>query len=395
MEKIGIIEICEPTHYSAVNGLMKAYAVDKNSTIYIYTIEKIAIALKENGLPENVQLIVYKAGSSIDVFFNDIESNQFDRLHICTVSDHYAAFLKFTPDCKELYFHVHNVELWFDDRFSQRLDLLMYNLRDKEYKVPAFKTAGRFVKEIILKRYRQRILKKVYSYNHHFIVHSSGVKQFLAGFVPDSKITVFPFAIYEYMKDNSVDNTKLRICIPGIVSNDRRDYDSLFEILLKNADLLKGKLTVDLLGFIPKEGRHLVDVIKTLQNRGIDVLYYLEFVFGEKYDLPLSRADIILGNLKVEKNSAQKYGRTKESGTVYNMVRGAKPGILAKIYPVDKEFHASSLLFDDYDHLGDMIVEIVNNPARIEPFKLKAKTLSEQFAPSPLYQLLTGKQVIA
>jgi hypothetical protein len=254
------------------------------------------------------------------------------------------------------------VEGWFDDKISQRFGLMMDDLKNRVSNIPVVKVIGRFVKEIIFKQYRARIIKKVSTYPHQFIVHSSGVKNFLAKFVPAQKITVFPFAIYEHMRDNSTANTKIRVCVPGIVSNGRRDYDSLFSVLLANADKLKGKLTVDLLGFIPKEELALVDKIKELQNHGIDMIYYLEFVFGEKYDRPLSQADIILGNLRVSKNSAQKYGQTKESGTVYNMVRGAKPGLLPLQYPLDEEFHASSLLFEDYDHLGKLIVNLVENP---------------------------------
>lgn len=385
-KKIGIIEICEPTHYSAVNGLVKSYACDKSNTVYVFTIEKIANALKENEMPDNAKLIVYSEKDDLKIFFKNIESYKFNKFHYCTVSKYYKEFLQFTPKCKKLYFHVHNVEFWFNDRISQRFGLMIHDLKNSTAKISSVRTIGRFVKEIIFKGYRRQILKKVYSYNHHFIVHSLGVKQFLAKFVPADKISVFPFAIYENMPDNSVSDTQLRICVPGIVSNGRRDYDSLFRILLANTEKLKGKLTVDLLGFIPKEELHLVDVIKTLQSNGISMIYHLEFVFGQKYDCPLSQADIILGNLRVEKNSSQKYGYTKESGTVYNMVRGAKPGLLPKDYPLDEEFNASSILFKDYDHLGEIIVQLADDSAQIQHLKQLAKINSKQFLPAKLYQ---------
>lgn len=394
-KNIGLIEICEPTHYSVVNGLMKAYTYDKNNIVYVFIVEKIANALKENGLPENAKLVIYSEKDDREVFLKNIESYQFDRFHLCTVSKYLTQFLKFKPLCKVLYFHVHNVEEWFNDRISQRFKIMMYNLRNSQVKTSPVKTIYRFVRELIRKQYRRRILKNVSSYEHHFIVHSFSVKQFLSRFVPANKISVFPFAIYEYMPDNSMSNNKLRICVPGIVSNARRDYDSLFRVLLSNAEQLKGKLTVDLLGFIPKEELHLIDTIKTLQEYDIDMVYYLEFVFGEKYDRPLSKADIILGNLRVEKNSTQKYGQTKESGTVYNMVRGAKPGLLPQYYPLDKEFHASSLLFKDYDDLGKIILQLVNDSAKIDFLKQQAKINSELFSPASLCQLLMAEKVDA
>lgn len=389
MEKnIGVLEISEPTHYSAVNGLVKSYAYDKSLTIYVFTIDKIANALKENGLPENARLIIYSEQDNLKAFFKKMETYQFDKFHLCTVTEHYPLYLRFTPQCKELFFHVHNVETWFNDSNLLRFRVLVEELKGSTVKVSPVKKIGRFLMEIVFKGYRQNILKKLYSYNHRFIVYSSGVKHFLAKFVPADKITVFPFAIYENMYDNSVSNSTLRICVPGIVTNARRDYNSLFRILSENADKLNGKLTVDLLGFIPKPELHLVDTIKTLQSKGIEILYYLEFVFGEKYDRPLSYADIILGNLRVERSSTQKYGQTKESGTVYNMVRGAKPGLLPKNYPLDEEFSNSTLLFEDYDQLGKMIVQLVNDQVEIDRLKQQAKINSEQFSPEPLYHLL-------
>src|SRR5206468_3290474 len=162
----------------------------KNNVVYVFILEQIATALKENGLPDNANLIIYSEKESLKSFLKKVETYQFDRFHLCTVSKQYLLFVHFTPHCNEYYFHVHNVE------------------------------------------------------------------QFLAKFVPVEKITVYPFAIYEHMFDNSVTNTKLRVCVPGIVNNIRRDYDSLFRILLANAPRLKEKITVDLLGYIPKEEFH-------------------------------------------------------------------------------------------------------------------------------------------
>ena len=59
------------------------------------------------------------------------------------------------------------------------------------------------------------------------------------------------------------------------------------------------------------------------------------------------------------------------------MLRGAKPGLLPLDYPFDEEFHASSLLFKDYDVLGEIIVQLVNDSAKINPLKEQAKINSE------------------
>jgi hypothetical protein len=75
------------------------------------------------------------------------------------------------------------------------------------------------------------------------------------------------------------------------------------------------------------------------------------------------------------------------------MVRGAKPGLLPQNYPLDEEFHSSSLLFKDYDHMGEIILQLVNDPSKIDFLKQEAKNNSEQFSPASLYPLLAIEKV--
>ena len=42
---IGIIEVSEPNHYSAVNALLKTYASNSNNQIIVYTLPSIQKAL--------------------------------------------------------------------------------------------------------------------------------------------------------------------------------------------------------------------------------------------------------------------------------------------------------------------------------------------------------------
>ena len=68
---IGIFEVSEPNHYSAVNGLVKTYASDRNNEIIVYTLPSIQKALQENGLPENCRLEVLEENQSLKNLLND------------------------------------------------------------------------------------------------------------------------------------------------------------------------------------------------------------------------------------------------------------------------------------------------------------------------------------
>jgi hypothetical protein len=392
-KKIGIIEVCEPNHYSAINGLMKTYAVEPTNQIYIFTMNKIAKALRENGLRDNIHLIEWDEKEPLADFLKRIEEYQFDRVHYSTILNFYKEFLNFTPKTTEIYFHVHNIDDWFNDSLGRLWKVFAFNWKNNPENKPAYKLIGRFALEAFLyKNYREKLIKKVNRYKYQYIVHSSGQKQFMSKFVPAEKITIFPFAIYEYLQDGSGENKKLRVCIPGIASNSRRDYDSLFKVLLEKVDLLKDKMVLDLLGFIPKnEENEIVPPIKSLISKGLEVLHYFEFVYGERYDNLLSQCDILLNNQKVNKSPSQIYGVTKESGMLFNMIRGCKPGVLPSAYPVDQEFHASAIFFDDYEQLGNLLVDLVNHPEKLQAMKSHAAGLSEKYSPKSLYPVLMDK----
>jgi hypothetical protein len=390
-KSIGILEICEPNHYSAVNGLMKTYAYDSANNVYVFTIPKIKKALEESGLLPNIKIISWddKQTSKID-FFNHINSFHLDRIHICTISGDYKSFADFHFDAKEIYTHIHNIDIWFNDTLDRALGIMLFDLKNKTANRKRYRIVGRFFLEFFFNRaYRKKYLNKLRNKSHQFIVHSEGQKGLLSKYIPQEKITVFPFAIYEGLLDGSATNSKLRICIPGVITSERREYKLLFETLLERIQNVKGKLLIDLLGYIPEsEKSEMESLIEKVQEAGIDVIYYQGFVFGKQFDDSLSQSDVLLNNQKVEKNTTGKYGVTKESGMIFNMIKGAKVGIIPSDYQVSDEFKASTLSFDSYQELGDLIEKLANNPEVIKSLKDKAIILSEAYSPVNLYERL-------
>ena len=388
--KIGILEICEPNHYSAVNGLMKAYASDPNNQVYVFTIPKISKALTENGLLPNIEIVEWDEKGSTADFLKKVDTFSLDRIHVCTIYGDYEAFIGLASKFKEVYTHVHDIDLWFNDSVGRAWNLMLFDLKNKTANRAYHRIVGRFFLEILFNaRYRKAYLKNIKKTHFHYIVHSKGQYNLLSQYVPKEKITIFPFAIYEGMEDQSVNNQSLRVCVPGIITKERRDYATLFDEIIKHIDKLKGKLTLDLLGYInEREKDEMEPLIKKVQNAGIEVLYYPGFVFGKQYDDLLSKSDILLNNQKVEKSPTAKYGVTKESGMIFNMLRGAKPGIIPSAYQVNEEYLPSTLFFDDYVQLGEILVDLVENPAKIQDLKANAIHLSEQYLPEKLYERL-------
>lgn len=384
--KIAILEICAYTHYSAVNGLIKTYSVDPNNTIVLYTNESIAKAVRENGIPSNTMLVVYEEGMDVSLFLKEIEKVYFHRLHICTIESHFKAFENFKPYVEEIVFHVHDIDIWFDSTLKNNVRNFIAELGNQPNKV---RIAARFGRDILVRNpQRDRILANIQKEKHQYIVHSEGQRKYLSEFVDASKIIMFPFAINEGNNKPQIKklkNQKTRICIPGIVTDTRRDYTGLFKTMDAILDDIKDTLIFDFLGFVEKSEPHLLEKIKSFEKRGLEVIYYTEFVFGKKFDDALEQADILLNNQIVNVSHTKKYGVSKESGMIFNMIRGCKAGIFPLAYAVDKVYEPALLYYATDDELKNILLGLANQTIDIETLKANAFEMADNFTPRNLY----------
>ncbi len=392
---IGIFEVSEPNHYSAVNGLLKTYASDRGNKIIVYTLPSIEKALLENGLPDNSRLVVLQENQSLKKLLDEAEEIAFDRIHICTIFDNYLEFGQFKPQTKDVYFHVHQIEEWYNDNFDRAINTLIPSLKNKDQNRQYSRIIARAVRDFLVYRpIRKKMLDNFdKDYNLKLIVHSKGQKEALEEYSCKSPITIFPFAIYEGMEDSSKDNKILRICIPGVITQAKRDYLTLFEALEENAATLSDRIELYLLGYITdREKDEMGAAIQKLIDSGYKVLYHDTFVYGEEFDEAIANCDLLLNNQFISKNSTEVYGKTKESGMIFNMLRAAKPGFLPREYNVSQEFHDCTLFFDSYDHLMTLIQEIADNPQKLEHLKTAAQKLSTSYLPDNLYPRLVSVQ---
>ena len=393
--RIGIFEVSEPNHYSAVNGLVKTYASDPNNEIIVYTLPSIKKALIENGLPRNADLVILEEDQSLKKLLNDAENIAFDRIHICTIFDNYIEFTQFKPQTKDIFFHVHQIEEWYNDNFNRAINTLIPSLKNKDQNRQYSRIFARAVVDYLIYRpMRQKMLSQFeQNYNLKLIVHSEGQKDALKGYSCKSPIIVFPFAIYEGMEDASQDNHLLRICVPGVITQAKRDYITLFEELKKNVEALRDRIDIYLLGYVTdREKKEMGSAISKLIDSGYKVIYHDSFVYGEEFDKAIANCDLLLNNQFISKNSTEIYGKTKESGMIFNMLRAAKPGLLPKEYNVSPEFHDCTLFFDDYPHLIKLIQRVLDQPPLLKQLKTSAKELSLSYSPTSLYPRLVDSR---
>jgi hypothetical protein len=389
--RIGIIEVSEPNHYSAVNGLIKTYATDRDHQITVYTLPSIQLALQENGLPPNAQVITLEHRNSLDKLLQSIEAIEFDRIHICTVFDNYAEFVRFKPQVKEIFFHVHHCEEWYNDTAQRAIKNLMLNLKYKDQNRKYHRMIARALVDFFVFRPQRRKIVANLNANYQFnlVVHSDKQKATLARYGCKQRAIVFPFAIYEGMDDTAVPGQRLRICIPGVITQARRDYLGLFQHLQENAHQLHDRVCLHLLGYVTDREKPVMDVaIANLIDAGYQVLYHDTFVYGQEFDAAMATCDLLLNNQVISKNTTEVYGQTKESGMIFNMLRAAKPGLLPRQYNMATEFDDSTVFFDDYAHLVEIIQTLLADRPALGDLKAAAKALSVGYLPQNLYPRL-------
>ncbi len=387
--KIAILEICASTHYTLTNALIKTYSTDVDNQIVVYTTEFIGKVIKEGGVTEQTSLVVFDTTKKLDDFLNDIENTPFDRLHICTVAPRFKEFRQFKPNVKNIFFHIHDIDMWFDSSFINSLKNAVYNIKNYPDKV---REIARFGREVFVRNPRRKAtLAHLLSYEPYLIVLSPGQKKYLSRFVPNEKIIAFPSVINEGIEKPQLQVTpdhKIRICIPGIVTDTRRDYSGLFKILESILPQIKGKLVFDFLGFVERRELNLLQKLQNLEKKGLDVIYSVEFVDAVTFDESLDKADILLNNQKVTVSHTGKYGLTKESGLLFNIVRGAKPAIFPAEYAVDKEFEDAIIYYNGTQELTDIILGLAHKTLPLEKYKNRAAEISYEYTPQNLYSRL-------
>ncbi len=385
--KVGIVEVCEPNHYTAVSALAQTYLVEPQNEVIIFTSDDIKLLF--NDLIGKVTIIALDKSQSIEKFLCDIANYGLDRIHINTISKYYREFAKVNwPE--NVIFTIHNIDLWFENTVPKRLLTLSADIRARPAK--AKMSFILFVKDFWRQNYRDTFIRKISKKTYRIIVYSQSQKRYLQKYVRTEKIMVFPFCLHTGYSDLSNDNSRLRFCIPGSVDSQRRNYTELFQALNTQLSTIKKDITIDLLGYIPVDQRFLVEEIKSLISSGFDINYYEGFIDTSEFDRQLAMADIILGNLKVQVNVFRKYGETKETGVTFNIIKSGKPGILPDGYPVDEELKDACMFFTDYDNLGKLILKLNADRDLVDLLKKKAREIVKQYQPENLYHLLEAEK---
>jgi hypothetical protein len=393
--RVAIVEIMDTGHIPMVDALCRIFCSEPGNAIDLFTLrrhEVHLVHLKEK-LP-GISFRIKDDNKSINDFLGEIALLSFDRVYVVTMTKYFPSFARWKLK-SSLFLVIHNLDEWFSLSFVNNVGKFISGL----FRKPDIKLLIYLVKlHFFIPRHKRRILDIVTKTKGTVVVLSESVRREAAKYNLTFNIEVVPFSVFE--RDAVIlesDITKpLRICVPGIVSQYRRNYLALLDLTEKHLEDYKDDFILDFLGGVQPGNRlndsaPVLEKAEVLMKKGFKIIIHdTGFIPVEEYNRELALSDIILGNMNVVLNSHSQYGKTKETGLPFAMIRAAKPGILPVDYPVPEEIITSTIRYENYDHLGEILTELINNRQQVTDLQKMALENSVNFSPDRIYKKITG-----
>jgi len=203
----------------------------------------------------------------------------------------------------------------------------------------------------------------------------------------EKEVFTLPTSIFENTKTmkEQEDERKLKIAIPGLIQEHRKDYGPVFpafETLFKNH---KEKIKLCVLGLpIDKFGRQVYNKFKDMKQKGCDVEIFDHFVPDDIFDDILAQSDIILAPIRVKTRAdgdiEEIYGKTVGSGVIFNAIQYAKPIIVPAEFNMLPELKSSTLKYSDSIELEQIMTKLMSNPKKLQELKREALANSQKFS---------------
>ncbi len=389
----GIAEIMETGHITLAESLCRIFCCDPGNKVYLFTIETHSANLNFLcSIFPNLVLVVKPGDQKVEDFLIDITNYSLDRLYLVTLTKHFRLISEW-PLKTRFFLVIHNTDEWFGNSFFKSVNKFFYSI-SRTFNLNLW--IYYFKLSFIFPAYKIEILEKVRKTNGCLVVLSVSVQKSMNSMRIKIPSEVVPFSVFDASLVTSQTSlaSRLRICVPGILSQYRRNYLAFLETVETLPAELKDRFIIDFLGGVryenPLDNHTLIlHKIEELKKKGFSIIIHpVRYIPPGEYNIELSKADIIAGNMNVELNKYSVYGKTKETGIPFAMIRAAKPGILPDTYPIPEELSTSTLLYHDFKDLGKILASIISDRRIIEDLRLKALENSAKFSPELVYNQL-------
>jgi hypothetical protein len=393
--KIAILEIAPHGHYTYVESIAQIFTSVAENQVVIFTNERGHAALQhlEN---QQIKIEVWQSLSPEEATNEGLKaflkgSIGFDKLFVVTLEAQFKepfrimqTFEKIEFNCP-IYYVIHNLDFWFELNFKNKLRHLIHQLDGFNALIYRLKVYFYYTS------INAKIVEKVKRSNGYFVSLTTTVGAELARYVGAERVLAIPFSVYDgKLVDDSENNQRLRVCLPGFVSAVRRDYASIFAILATDTEgSLRDKIEFEFLGGISvaEGGEAIRDEANSWIKKGYALRIYDKPSVGLKeFDENLAKADVVLGNLILKQGVSSSYGKLKESGLIFTMIKAAKVGLLPIDYALEPALKSSVLTFNNYEEAMQILLELHQNKTELNQLKNEALINSKKYTPLNILQ---------
>ena len=391
--RVGIIEIMETGHLELAETICRIYCSDPANMVYFLTIEKHAGNMKPlcDRYP-NLEVIPGAAGDTGCIFAR-ADSLSLDRVYLVTLIRYFRETAAWKSRSK-FFLTVHNLDEWFGHSFisgaCKFFDSFFHNF---SLKLIAYS----FKVNFIYPRYKKMILGNVRESGGKLVVLSESVHNELLKLKPGIPSEVLPFSVYDPAIGDvgeAITGGPLKICVPGILSQYRRDYLGLLDMLEEKLSAVKDEFSIDFLGGVNTDNpldkaQLIIKRIEKLQAKGFNITYHsVRFIPSQEYEKELSHADIILGNMNIDLNKFSRYGKTKETGLPFAMIKAGKAGILPDDYPYPAGLSSGVISYHSKSEIAGILAGLIKDRGQLDILKRNAIENSIKFTPAAIYKKL-------
>ncbi len=380
MTRIGIFEAKFLTH--GLGDRCKMFNTDRDE-ITVFTSSEIADQVKKELSKEEYEWVIKKEDQNGYSFLREVEKICNERIDLLFVNSvtRTAPFLFFNPKCKKI-LRIHNSNFWFKWTQSYRkyYDYAVSEGNPQysgilEYLDPPVNAAiGPLARKIILRRYDGIVVE-----------YQPIKKHIIDEFHYRKNIYVMPNLLYEGAT-TSINHDKIRFVVPGVISNTRRDYFTIFDISQELLPKYNERIELYLLGAARGDyGCEVLNKFRALKEAGHPVFYHEgnEVISEIEFRSILEGSDVIISPLHLDfyaKGVHERYSQTKGSGSVSDAIRHAKPLFVPAGFEVSEEMKTSVLTYANADDLKQKLEALITKPDKLEWLQKAALVNSEKFS---------------
>ncbi len=328
--------------------------------ITLYTTRKIHNTFKNQSYANRYNWVVKPDNQSVSSFLQEHKEtiNKSNWIYYNTIASNYNDYCCIRFKGKTI-LRIHNAHTYLQPLKHWYIIPTFFNL----YKVASY-IVREFVGELDF-----YYLPKVVRNMDYYCFADENVKNYVIQkkIVTENKIfPTIPGSVFNgEFKDYSIKD-KIRICIPGIIDERKKNYAPVLEALNQIKNNIHNFVEVVLLGKpVGKYGAWVIEEFKKLNSEKLSIISFTGFVEQEKFNELMFGSHLLITPTKettVFRAYKEIYGKTKASGSVGEMVKYGVPNLFPDYIYFDDEMKTIINKYSSSETLAAELSAFINNP---------------------------------